>query len=186
MASVTVFVDDAVRGTLPGVCARDGIATGDSLRTSREIGGGAGLGIAWLLLLAGPIGWIGLIVISLSRSGRVEALSVQLPMSGPAYRRMRAARRRRDRSVLALILGCTTALLLFAAQSTTLIQFALVAAVVVIAVSFATLIVGAVQYDREAVDVSLDASRRWVTLSNVHPQFAAACEADQASRPQRV
>ena len=114
MASVTVFVDDAVRGDLPPVCSRDGVPTRDSLGRNEEIGNRAGLGIAWLLLLAGPLGWLGLILISASRSGRAEQLHVRLPMCEAAYQRMRGARRLRDRSVLACLIATVAGLLLFA------------------------------------------------------------------------
>jgi hypothetical protein len=186
MASVTVFVDDAVRGTLPHVCARDGVPTGDALRRNQEVGNPAGLGVAWLLLLAGPIGWIALVAIALSRGGRPEQLSVHLPMSASAYARLRAARSVRDRSVLLLVAACVSGLLLAIADRTTLTQFGLVAAIVVGGVALVTCIVGSVRCDRERVGVVLDASRRWVTLSNVHPQFAAACEAHVARQPHRT
>jgi len=52
---VTVFVDDAVRGALPKVCVRDGTPTADALRRREDVGDRAGLGVAWLLLLAGPL-----------------------------------------------------------------------------------------------------------------------------------
>jgi hypothetical protein len=35
---------------------------------------------------------------------------------------------------------------------------------------------------RQAVRVELDASRRWVTLGNVHPAFARAVRVDQRHR----
>jgi len=182
-----VFVDDAVRGDLPPVCALDGVPTQDSLGRNEEIGSRSGIGIAWLLLLAGPLGWLGLILISLSRSGRGEQLRVQLPMCEGAYQRMRTARRLRDRSVLALLVATAAGLLLLtAAGGTLLTQFALLAAGGVAVVSLVTMVIGSFRFDRANVGVSLDASRRWVTLSNVHPMFVAACEVHTASRPQRA
>ena len=53
-------------------------------------------------------------------------------------------------------------------------------------VSLVTLVIGSLRFERETVGVSLDASRRWVTLSNAHPAFVAACEAHTASRAQRA
>ena len=186
MASVKVFVDDAVRGALPGVCARDGVPTGDALESRHEVGNRAGLGIAWLLLLAGPIGWIGLILLSVSKSGRVEELSVQLPMSEPAYQRKRSARRIRDRAVVVLCVTGPVALLLLTAEPTTLTRFALMALAGIAVVAIVVMIAGSVRYDRESVGVTLDASRRWVTLSNVHPRFVSACEAHEAAQPHRT
>ncbi len=72
-----VFVDDAVQGDLPEVCVIDGVATSDHLRLSQEVGARAGLGVAWLLLLAGPLGWVGLLVLSIARSGRGEVLIIR-------------------------------------------------------------------------------------------------------------
>jgi hypothetical protein len=187
MADITVFVDDAVRGTLPAVCARNGVPTSDSLQRRQEVGNRGGLGVAWLLILAGPLGWLGLIAISVMRSGRVEELQVRLPMSEPAYQRMRTSRQLRDRSMLALLVATVATLVLLSMRdSTTLTSFGLVAAIAVAVVSFATMIVGSWRCDRETVGVSLDASRRWVTLSNVHPQFAAACQAHEASQLHRA
>ena len=40
------------------------------------------------------------------------------------------------------------------------------------------------QIGRRTVGVDLDASRRWVTLTNVHPSFARAVRAGQQRRPQ--
>src|SRR5687767_10420348 len=128
MASVTVFVDDAVRGELPRMCARDGVPTRDALSRHEEIGSRSGLGVAWLLLLAGPLGWLGLLVIALSKSGRGEHLHVELPMSDGAYQRLRQARRLRDRSLWTFLLATAASLLLFARTSTTLPQLALVLA----------------------------------------------------------
>jgi hypothetical protein len=186
MASVMVFVDDAVRGSLPRICSRDGVPTTSSLRRRDEVGDRAGLGVAWLLLLAGPIGWLGLLVIALSKSGRVEELTVELPLGDAAYGRLRTARRRRDRSVFALVAGMVIGFLLLIATRTTLIQFGLLVAGVVVAVGFVTLIANTIRLDRETLGVSLDASRRWVSLSNVHPQFVAACQAHEASQPRRT
>ena len=187
MASVMVFVDDAVRGDLPPVCSRDGVPTRDSLGRNQEIGDRAGLGIAWLLLLAGPLGWLGLILIAASRSGRGEALHVRLPMCESAYQRMRGARQPRDRSTFALLIATVATLLLFAMGDTTVLtQFGFLVAGGVAVVSLVTLVMGSLRFERANVGISLDASRRWVTLSNVHPEFAAACEAHNASRAHRT
>jgi hypothetical protein len=94
--------------------------------------------------------------------------------------------RLRDRSTLTLIVAGVAAMLLYAGQNTTLTQLAFVIAACVAAVSLATLVTGAVRYHRESVGVTLDASRRWVTLTNVHPQFVAACQAHEATQAHRT
>jgi hypothetical protein len=99
MASVTVFVDDAVLGNLSPVCVIDGVPTDDALTITQQVGNRTGLGVAWLLVLAGPLGWLGLIVISaFKQSG--EALTVTLPFSEAAYLRRGQAERAR------LMAGC--------------------------------------------------------------------------------
>ena len=182
VASVTVFVDDAVRGTLPEVCARDGVPTTDQLRRVEPVGDDrSGFGVAWLLLLAGPLGWLGLLVIAASRSGRVEELRVTLPMSEAAYQRMRTARRLRDRATLALMASGVAGLLLLMAQSGPLTRFGALVALGLAAAALVAVVIGAGRFRRERIGVRLDASRRWVTLSGVHPTFAAACDAHTAA-----
>jgi hypothetical protein len=76
MASVSVFVDDAVLGRLPNVCAKTGTPADVRQRIDQARGG---LGAAWLLLLLGPIGWVVFLVVALT--SRPEILTVRLPMS---------------------------------------------------------------------------------------------------------
>lgn len=188
MTSVMVFVDDAVRGTLPDVCAKDGVPTHDRMVVRDELGDRAGLGVAWLLLLFGPIGWLGLLLIAFSRGARGEVLTVQVPMSEPAYTRLKAARRMQR-------VGLTVAVAAFVAWFITtagaslgeledrMVFLAIVAALVGGIVS---VLVGEARVRAGSVQVDLDASRRWVTLSRVHPAFVAACQAHEQRQPQRT
>ena len=64
MAAVTVFVDDAIRGDLPLVCAKTGEPTDLMIRMRQPVGGGLPAA-AWLLLLLGPMGIIILVVLAL-------------------------------------------------------------------------------------------------------------------------
>lgn len=187
MAQATVFVDDAVRGTLPSICVKDGVATTDQLVVQDELGDRSSLGVGWLLLLLGPLGWIGLLLMMVSRSGRGELLTVKLPMSDLAYQRLRAARRLRTASAAAAV-GVVVVALLAAPSGgfggsgriyAVVAVAALVAAVVTLLVADARVTAGTVQVD-------LDASRRWVTFSRVHPTFAAACQAQEQRQSQRT
>jgi hypothetical protein len=175
MADVTVFVDRAVQGDLPGVCVIDGVDTADVLTVRRDVGDGTRLGVAWLLVLAGPLGWIGLFVIAAFRSGRAEVLTVQLPYSAAAYARLRAARR--QQLVGWSLVTATAVAVLVVASANPWVP----ATAVVIAAAIALAVCGLVVIARSAwrrgrvtVGVELDASRRWVTLRSVHPRFAAA------------
>jgi uncharacterized membrane protein YeaQ/YmgE (transglycosylase-associated protein family) len=190
MAQVTVFVDDAVRGTLPSICVKDGMTTVDRLVIRDEAGNRTGLGVAWLLLLLGPPGWLGLVLISFTRGGRSEVLTVELPMSEPAYQRIQAARRLRRRAVVVGVLAGVVAMVSLTGDRTSsgAFQWAAVgliaAAVVVVAVI--TLFVADHRRTKATVGVDLDASRRWVTLSRVHPAFVAACQAHEQRQVQRT
>jgi hypothetical protein len=183
MAQVTVFVDEAVRGSLPPVCVKDGVRTTDRLRHDQEIGSGrAGLGVLWLLLLAGPLGWIGLFLISMSRTGHGELLTVNLPFSKRAYERLRAAERlARTSTAVAVLVGAIGVASIVLPVSFTLSDpLRIVLAITVIATFVAAMSVRIVARGRVAaadVDVRLDASRRWVTLGGVHPAFVGACAA---------
>jgi hypothetical protein len=192
MADVTVFVDDAVRGTLPGICVKDGVATVDHLVIRDHVGDRAGLGVAWLLLLTGPLGWLGLVVISYVRGGRSEVLTVEVPMSEPAYQRIRAARRLRRRAMVVLpvvligfLVGVTSS-----SDGTSVGAFqgaalGLIAAAVVV-VAVITVIIADRRSTKATIGVDLDASRRWVTLSRVHPAFVAACQVQEQRQVQRT
>ncbi|MGQ0830433.1 MAG: hypothetical protein ACT4OV_02030 [Microthrixaceae bacterium] len=193
MAEVTVFVDDAVRGTLPSVCVKDGVATADQLAVRDELfrdGDRAGLGVAWLLLLLGPLGWIGLLLMLISRGQRGEVLTVQVPMTEAAYQRLRAARRLgRNALVVGVVSGGVAVMAagsaLGNADAIASRTFALLAGLTLVGAIVARFV--ADRRERNAtIGVDLDASRRWVTLSRVHPAFAAACQAHHQRQVERT
>lgn len=183
MSEVNVFVDDAVTGTLPLVCAKHGVATGDRVRIAAPVGDGAGLGVAWLLVLAGPLGWLALLVLG-ARAGRSEVVTVEVPMSEPAYQELLRARRQ-GRGAAALswtAIGAGIVLGYLGAWADER-WFPLGVLVAAIALGGAVAWSLATQRTREAtVGVELDGSRRWVTLSRVHPNFVAACTSRRGGR----
>jgi len=164
MASVRVFVDDAVLGRLPPVCARTGAPADGKLRTEQAIGG---IGAGWLLVFLGPLGWVVLLVLAASR--RRETLTVRLPYSASAVDREFRFVRVRFMGALGTV-GFTIAALVLASP---LKEFAAAAAVV--AFTVATIVHVRLAFVR--IIIRLDASRRWVTLSGVHSGFATAVEA---------
>lgn len=177
MAEVTVFVDDAVRGHLPAICAKDGVPADGRLRVSEEIGRSNRLGILWLLLLLGPIGWIVLVFLMSSDVG--EQLKVELPFSDPAYDRIVEARRLRRWAVAIGAFGGFGLLVLTALLRLGPIGLVLTFALIIAAIAGA--LVAEHRLGQASVGVSLDGSRRWVTLSGVHPVFAAACQEQTAN-----
>ena len=177
MADVTVFVDRAVQGDLPEICVVDGVDTDDTLTLRREVGGGARLGVAWLLALAGPPGWIALLVMASLRSGRAELLTVRLPFCEAASARLQAAKRQM------LVGWCLLAAAVIAglalAVVDTRVGYAAVGSVAVVAAGTAGLLSMARGLSRTAdltVRIELDASRRWVSIRSVHPRFARAAD----------
>jgi hypothetical protein len=187
MADVMVFVDDAVRGTLPGICAKDGVPTSDGLTLRTELGDQAGMGVAWLLLFVGPLGWLALLLIAASRGGRREVLTVQVPMSEPAYQRRRAAHRMQNLWLAAAIVGAIGLLASLASTGGTPLGRAVALLAVGLTVAGVVgLIASGGRGRRERIVVDLDASRRWVTFGGVHPDFAAACQAREQRQDQRT
>jgi len=172
MAEVNVFVDDAVLGRLPAVCARDGVFTTSKFRIVSEIGRSNRLGILWLLFFAGPFGWIALVFLSTRSSG--EHLAVELPYSEAAYGRFVTARRLRNN---AAIIGASVGVgLLFLTAQARLGEAGAMLILATLVVTVTLVARASWEMGRESIGVDLDASRRWVTLHGVHPAFAAACQ----------
>jgi hypothetical protein len=179
LAEVTVFVDNAVLGTLPPICAKEGIPTADRLTLHCEVGGATRLGVAWLLILAGPLGWLGLGIIAFMRRPS-EWLTVNLPFSERAYRLHRAALRMQRIWFLVSFLAVVLALASYRA-----LHSGTIAATELSLFALGALVAGILEWRRARrteVKVDLDASRRWVTLSGVHPGFARAVQGPEPLR----
>ena len=181
MSTVTVFVDDAVQGHLPMVGATDG-APAEGLHRIHLTVGGPSL-LLLLLIFVGPIGWIMLIALSASRSGR--AFTVRLPYTHAALRRERTTYRA---AVVAgaVFLGSATAWVFAmtgpSPRSNVRETMILLLGAGAIAALVATVALGA-RYSLARPGIELDASGRWVTLRGVHPAFAAACDAARRPAP---
>ena len=182
MAHATVFVDDAVRGRLPALCAKDGVPTADRVRVSALVGDRtSAMGVLWLLLLAGPIGWIAFVLIAASRNGRAERVTVEVPMSEASYRRMQALRRV-GRWAAVVAFGGAGLTLLTIGGTSLLSDIPALFGILLLVGGIVTSIVYGIRRERASVGVLLDGSRRWVTLLDVHPVFAAACEEQERRR----
>jgi hypothetical protein len=173
MAEVAVFAEDAMVGCLPGICVRDGIPTDDRLpvRATPDVGSG-GLGLAWLLILLGPIGWAALVVVALARRPR-GGIVVHVPYSPAATRRLLRTRRI-ERGAVVTVVGLMVVEIAVLLADPPWTEVATTLLVVVIALAAATTVVSALQLVPLEVRARLDASRRWVTLTNVGPSFAFA------------
>jgi hypothetical protein len=186
--SVTVFVDDAVLGRLPPVCALTGRPSDGTLTVRTDVGrtGAVPIPVTALLFLAGPVGWVVLVLLAWAGGGRGERLTVRLPWSEAAEHEVDALRRRRTAAWVGVAVGVVVLVLLLvvrgAAAGPTQAAAPVVALVLVAAAVVATVaaVTAERRIDRRSVSVELDGSRRWVTLGNVHPAFRAAVRARSA------
>src|SRR3712207_1749258 len=90
MARATVFVDDAVLGRLPAVCVRTGAPADGTIDLIHRVNRFSPW--MWLLVLLGPLGWLGLVLAVLTGG---ETVSVRLPVSEAAFDEWRGRRRLR-------------------------------------------------------------------------------------------
>ncbi len=186
--AVTVFVDDAVCGRFPRVSAATGLPSDGWLTVSSDV---ARSRQVWppaflVLLILGPIGWFVLVALSLFGATGAEHLTVQVPWSVDTQDRIVALRRRRRIAWTAATLGVVGlfASIVVGAREVGGTPMVTQVVAVTLAVTAVAAIVDALvtewRLGREAVKVSIDASRRWVTLGNVHPAFVQAVRAERA------
>jgi hypothetical protein len=170
VAEVTVFIDDAVLGEFPPLCIKEGIPTSDRL-TWREPA--SPLGTAWWLILLGPVGWL-----IAGLSGHITA---SLPFCEFAYRRLKVAQRMLTIwitfAVVAYVLALATVVIHSRASLAAAAALGLAALAATVKV-----IIEKRRLRYLIVRLELDGSRRWVTISGVHPDFARAVAARRATR----
>lgn len=192
MAWVTVFVGDAVCGRLPPVCAKTGRPSDGRLAVSHDVRGASSVSTAWmlLLLLFPPVGWLILLVLALANPRQSEWLTVELPWSTDAMRRLRAARARCRNlwigAVVSLVGGFVALVAMGRAGAGELSAYRLGA--LALAATLVTCGIGALvaewRVGQASVAVDLDASRRWVTLRGVAAEFAQTVRARQSRSDQ--
>jgi hypothetical protein len=192
MAWVRVFVDDAVCGRFPPVCAKTGRPSDGRLAVSHDIRAASSVSTAWmlLLLLLPPFGWLILLVLAIANPRQSEWLSVELPWSTEAMDRLRAARARRRNlwigAVASLLGGFVTLVAMGRAGPGELPAYRLGA--LALLATLVACVIGALvaewRVGQASVAVDLDASRRWVTLRGVAPGFAQAVRARQSRSDQ--
>jgi hypothetical protein len=175
MAAVSVFVDDAIRGDLPLVCAKTGEPADVLIRMCQPVGGGLPAA-AWLLLLLGPMGIVILVVLALGWPG-AEQLTVRIPETEASFARERQLERWRLAA-----LGAGVFVPLYGALSNAVLPglwLALGAAFLITAAALHVMVW------RQSIGVSIDVTRRWVTFTGVHPAFVEAVNRQQAAPSRR-
>ena len=98
---------------------------------AQDVSGRTGLGVAWLLVLAGPLGWIGLLIIAATRQNS-DVLTVTLPYSEGAHLRLRRAQRARSQAMWVAIAGFAAAFVSLLFRTTDSKLLALAVAIVVV------------------------------------------------------
>lgn len=143
-----------------------------------------------MLLLIGPVGWAVLLFLALFTPDRSERLRVEVPWTADTEARVQGLRRRRRIAyAIAAVAGLAIALSIFLAAgpgagAAMIMQVVRLSLVLTTVAALAVGLVAERRLGHEAVRVELDASRRWVTLGNVHPGFAQAVRTDQDRRHQ--
>ena len=165
MAAVSVFVDDAVRGRLPLVCAKTGEPADLVIRVQKPIRNLSSL--AGLLVFLGPLGWLALFLVSVF-GPRQEYLTVRLPESDASYLREKQLERFRLVAFVAAVVVPLCGLLL--PGNLPALWLAVGASLLVTALALHVVVL------RQNIGISLDASRRWVTLTGVHRNFVHAVQ----------
>ena len=164
MAAVSVFVDDAMRGDLPLVCAKTGEPADLIIRMRQPVGGGLPP-VVWLVLLLGPMGIFVLFLLALAWPSP-EYLTVRVPETEASFENERQMERWR---LAALGAGVVVPFLgIFGVGVFPLLWFA-AGAGFFLAAGVLTWMLW-----RQSISVSIDVTRRWVTFTGVHPTFAAA------------
>jgi hypothetical protein len=169
VAEVTVFIDDAVLGEFPPLCIKEGIPTSDRLTWREPVGS---LGTGWLLFLAGPLGWF--------IAGRSRYVTARLPFCEFAYRRLKVAQRMQTIWLTFAVVAYLSALVAVGLHSRASLAAASALGLGALGATVKA-IIGRWRLRYLIVRLELDASHRWVTISGVHPAFAEAVNAAQAT-----
>ena len=159
-----------VLGNLPLVCAKTG-EPADFLVTVRKTVGGGIPPWVWFLLFLGPVG-IAALLLAAAFAPAQEYLTVRIPETDASLKGERQLERWR---LAALGAGVVVPLLgLFGVGVFPLLWLAAGVAFFLAAGALTVVLW------RQSVGVSIDASRRWITLANVHPAFVAALQGQES------
>ncbi|MCP3937542.1 MAG: hypothetical protein GY708_19480 [Actinomycetia bacterium] len=168
-----LFVDDVVRGDLPRVCVLSGEPSEGHVEI--EVRTALSGGWLWFALLLGPVG-IGLIVLFLMLG---STMLVRLPMTERSIDRYCDSRRQIWWAGIAFIMWAIAGVgfVQWADRTNGLLRQLAVGLFVVGLIAIVVRIL-AFQWTITVTQlrVRLDASRRWVTIDNVNPAFARACQ----------
>lgn len=164
---VQVFVDDYVRGRLPPICA----VTGEPTNHFTRLATSSDLSPLWLVLIFfGPVGWAIFLAGALLESRRkLEGMLPILPEIIQRRRRSVAT----SLGLFAVIVFCLLFGFFVRSPEWWLPVAPMLAVSVIVAI---VLLIKSVFTAGRFPRAEFDASRRWVTITGVHPRFAEAVE----------
>ena len=166
-----IHVDDLAVGAGPAVCAITGAPTDHWVRVSSSEGGFQGW---WLILvLLGPIGWIALVVLA-ALARRPSRVSGVLPISAEALSRYNAAVATSQRAIVAAGLAMVAWVGLIAWDGGGIGTPAIAALSALGGVGVLVWLGASIAAPFRWIDLQLDGSGRWVTVTRAHPDYAAA------------
>ena len=171
MAAVSVFVDDAIRGDLPLVCAKTGEPADLVIRMRQPVGGGIPFW-AWFLLFLGPLGILALVLAAILAPG-AEYLTVRIPETEASFQRERQVERWRLVALGAGVVFPFLGILGVGMFPLVWLAFGLACFLAAGALTVALW--------RQSIGVSIDVTRRWVTFTNVHPNFVEAVNTQEST-----
>jgi hypothetical protein len=165
-----IHVDDLAVGAGPTVCAITGEPTDHRVRVSSSEGGFQGW---WLILvLFGPIGWIALVVLA-AMARRPSRVSGVLPISEEALHRYNAAVATSQRAIVASGIAMAAWIGMLVWDGGGMGTPAIVALSVLVGAGVAVWLGASIVAPFRWIDLELDGSGRWVTVTRAHPSYAA-------------
>ncbi|MCO8127807.1 hypothetical protein NHL50_11370 [Acidimicrobiia bacterium EGI L10123] len=176
--SALIHVDDLAVGAGPAVCAITGEPTDHWVRVSSSEGGFQGW---WMILvLFGPVGWIALVVLA-AMARRPNRVSGVLPISAEALDRYNAAVATSQRAIIAAGLAMVAWIGAVVWDGGGIGTPAIVAVSALVGVGVVVWLGASIAAPFRWIDLELDGSGRWVTVTRAHPEYAAALMRHNAS-----
>jgi len=166
-----IHVDDLAVGAGPAVCAITGEPTDHWVRVSSSEGGFQGW---WLVLvLFGPVGWIALVVLA-AMARRPSRVSGVLPISAEALGRYNATVATSQRAIIAAGGAMLVWIAVVAWGGRGLDTPAMLVLSALVGVGLLVWLGASIVAPLRWIDLQLDGSGRWVTVTRSHPDYASA------------
>ena len=166
-----IHVDDLAVGAGPPVCAITGVPTDHWVGVSSSEGGFQ----AWwlVLVLFGPIGWVALLILA-AVARRPSRVSGVLPISPEALTRYNAAVALSQRAIAIAGVALVAWVGLVIWNGAGIEAPAMLAMGALVGIGTVVWLGASIVAPFRWIDLQLDGSGRWVTITRAHPDYAAA------------